>query len=164
MGELRAYVVPVAALRDLLTGGGQRDRVGEIVRRALPTGPAPAPLGPVFSRVPGARVVPHDAPTPADLDRLLTGGMVPADRLPATWRLVEAVAADLATASTRVASERPSGLRPLGLALPEPADAAAGTWSADQARVAPGLRDLLKGCAPDLVVFWSARAGQGPTA
>lgn len=164
MGELRAYVVPVATLRDLLTGGDQRARVEELVRRVLPPGPAPRPLGPVFSRVPGTRVVPRDEPTPADLHRLLGGAPVPAGRLPATWRLVEAVAAGLATASTRVRSGRPAGLGPLGLPLAVTDEVVAGTWATAWTSAVPGLASLAEQAGPDpLVVFWTAAEGRGPT-
>ena len=164
VGELRAYVVPVAALRDLLTGEDQQDRARELARRVLPSGPAPEPLGPVFSRVPGTRVVPHDAPTPADLDRLLGGGPVPAGRLPATWRLVEAVAAGLATASTRVPTVRPTGLGPLGLPLAVTDGVAAGTWGPARAAEVPGLAALAERAGPDgRLVFQPAEEGRGPT-
>ncbi|WP_157719705.1 hypothetical protein [Microlunatus sagamiharensis] len=164
MGELRAYVVPVATLRYLLTGTERRERVLGLVRRVLPPASAPAPLGPLFARVPGTRPVPHDEPTPADLDRLLGGEPVPAGRLPATWRLVEAVAAGLATAAARVPSARPTDLRPLGLPLPVTDAVTAGTWTSARTSDVPGLAAIAEQAVPDgLVVFWTADEGRGPT-
>lgn len=164
VGELRAYVVPVAALRDLLTGDDRRERVLGLVRGAVTPRPAPAPLGPLFARVPGTRPVPHDEPTPADLDRLLGGEPVPAGRLPATWRLVEAVAAGLATTSARVPSARPTDLRPLGLPLPVTDVVTAGTWTSARTSYVPGLASIAEQAGPDgLVVFWSAGESRGPT-
>ncbi len=167
MGELRAYLLPVRALRALLGAGpGRRGDVEGLVALGLASSPHPEPLGPIFSRVPGAPLVRDDDPTPDDLDRLLEHEVVAPGRARATWRLVEAVAAGTAAASTRATTGRPEGLAPLGLAVPEPDGLVAGSWTLAQASAQPPLSGWLAGAvtpgppdptAPEVVVFWDAR-------
>ena len=158
MGELRAYAVDLGRLRALLAGGpAERDRVAALVRPVLAPPPAPVPWGPLFRRVPGTPVLREDDPDAADLDRLLGGEPVPAGRVPAAWRLLEAVVAGLATSSTRTAAPRPDDLRPLGAGAPLPSSPGhvAGVWSRTPT---PGaLGDWAAGLSPDadVVVFWS---------
>ena len=125
----------------------------------------PDPLGPIFTRVPGAPLVRDDDPTPDDLDRLLGGAVVPRDRARATWRLVEAAASATATSTTRTRTGRPAGLAPLGLAVAAPDDLVAGSWTLAQAAALPALATWLDAAgaqvpagsdAPEVVVFWQA--------
>ena len=167
MGELRAYAVDLARLRVLLDGGpGARDEVVALVGPLLVSGPAPAPLGPIFTRVPGARVVRDDEPARADLDRLLGGEPAPADRVRATWRLVESLVAGLSVATASTPSARPPGLRPSPVALPALGDAVVGTWAPSRAQDVPALRPVAGAArstpALAVLVFWSARGGRGP--
>ena len=168
VGELRAYALDLAELRAVLDGGPeQRDRAAALVRPVLAPPAAPSPLGPIFTRVPGAPLVRDDDPGPADLDRLLGGEPAPADRVRATWRLAEALVAARSRGAASTPSERPAGLRPPPLTLPAVRDCAAGTWDVDQADARPALRAVADAVRPDpgvaLVVFWSAAAGRGPT-
>lgn len=97
MGELRLYAIGIDEVRDLFGAPGEAvERLREQVRTALaPQHPAErgggllSKLGPIFRRVPGAPVLDPDDPVPEDVDRLLTGGYVPADRNAATWRVLE---------------------------------------------------------------------------
>lgn len=166
MGELRACLLPVWALRALLGAGeANREYVSELVAHEVAPSPRPEPLGPIFTRVPGAPVVHDDEPTPDDLDRLLARDVVPSSRARATWRLVEAVASGMAASTTRTVTARPAGLAPLGLAVPEPDDLVVGFWTLAQASALPALSRWLEGAvaqvpagsdAPQVVVFWEA--------
>lgn len=170
MGELRACLLPAWALRALLGAGPvNREHVLELVARELAPSSRPEPLGPIFTRVPGAPLVRADDPTPDDLDRLLGPGAVPPGRTRATWRLVEAAAVGMAAATTRTTTDRPVGLVPLGLPLAEPDGLVAGSWTLAQAAAEPALARWLDSAvaqvpegsgAPDVVVFWT-RTGSG---
>lgn len=166
MGELRACLLPAWALRALLgAGAANRDHVLELAAREL-TPPRPQPLGPIYTRVPGAPLVREGDPAPDDVDRLLgQDAAVPLRRARATWRLVEAVAAGMASATLRTTAGRPTGLAPLGLAIPEPDDLVVGSWTLAQASGMPSLSTWLEDAvtqvpagssAPDVVVFWEA--------
>ncbi|MGI3786273.1 MAG: hypothetical protein ACRYG2_36475 [Janthinobacterium lividum] len=164
MGDLRACLLPVRVLRALLEAGqAGRERVVELVAQELAPSLRPEPFGPIFTRVPGAPLVHDDDPTPDDLDRLLGQDVVPPRRARATWRLVEAVATGMAASTTRAATDRPVGLAPLGLALPEPDGLVVGSWTLTQASSLPSLSGWLEGAvsrvpagssAPEVVVFW----------
>jgi hypothetical protein len=166
VGELRACLLPVRALRALLGAGpANRAHVRELAAHALTPARRPEPLGPIFTRVPGAPLVRDDEPTPGDLDRLLGGDVVPPDRTRATWRLVEAVASGMAASTTRTMTGRPVGLAPLGLALPQPDDLVVGSWTLTQAAALPSLSSWLDDAvaqvpagsdAPQVIVFWEA--------
>jgi hypothetical protein len=134
------------------------------VAHQLAPAPRPKPLGPIFTRVPGTPLVREDDPTPDDLDRLLGQGSVPPSRVRATWRLVEAVATGMALSVTRVTTDRPSGLAPLGLSVPEPDGLVVGSWTLTQASFGPSVSTWLDGAVADLpagssasevVVFWA---------
>jgi hypothetical protein len=163
---LRAYLLPARALRALLARPANRDLVVEMVTEQLPPTHPPAPLGPIFTRVPGAPLVRDDAPTRDDVDRLLAQQPVPPDRARATWRVVEAVAAGMAASRALTRDERPVGLAPLGLAVPVPEGLVVGSWTPAQAAALPSLSPWLEDAheqvpagsdAPDVVVFWWAR-------
>ena len=164
VGELRAFLLPVRALRVLLGAGpAQREQVLDLVRPVLAPRRRPQPLGPVFIRVPGTPVLRDDDPTPDDLDRLLLGGAVAPARVRATWHLVEAAAAGLAVSTTHVTGDRPVGLAPLGLAVPGPDELVVGSWTLTQAAAQPSLGSWLDGAVaqvppnsgkPEVVVFW----------
>jgi hypothetical protein len=166
VGELRACLLPVRALRALLAGGpANRARVLELVVQELPPPRRPAPLGPIYARVPGATPVPDDQPTPDDVDRLLGQDVVPPTRARATWRLVEAVAVATAAATLRTTTGRPVGLAPLGLAVPEPDDLVVGSWTLAQAAALPAVSAWSRAAVarlpggsspPEVVVFWTA--------
>jgi hypothetical protein len=136
------------------------------VARELAPPPRPEALGPIFTRVPGTPLVREDDPTPDDLDRLLGQGSVPPRRVRATWRLIEAVATGMAASVARAATDRPTGLAPLGLAVPEPDDLVVGSWTVAQASSVPSVSGWLHGAVadlppgsstPEVVVFWDAR-------
>jgi hypothetical protein len=166
VGELRACLLPVWALRALLGAGeANREHVLALVTQELAPPPRPESLGPIFTRVPGASLVRDDDPTPDDLDRLLGQDVVPPARVRATWRLVEAVATGMAASVARATTGRPAGLAPLGLAVPEPDDPVVGFWTLPQASSVPALSTWLAGAAaevpegssaPEVVVFWHA--------
>lgn len=167
-GVLRAYLLPARALRARLGRPDDRDRVLTMVAEQLaPTlPPRPQPLGPIFTRVPGAPVVRDDAPGRDDVDRLLARQPVPLDRARATWVVVEAVAAATAASRARTQDDRPVGLTPLGLAVPVPEGLVVGSWTPARAAALPSLAAWLEDAleqvpagsdAPDVVVFWSAR-------
>ena len=164
MGQLRAYLLPAWALRALLSRPANREHVLDLVRPVLTTPPPPAPLGPIFARVPGTPVIGEDDPTPADLDRLMDAGPVPTGRARATWLLVEAVASGIAASQARAMTDRPTGLAPLGVAVPDVADLVVGVWTLAQAESQPSTTSWLDAVAdrvpdgpstPDVVVFWS---------
>lgn len=99
MGELRLYAIAIDEVRDMF--GAPADlaaRLRDQGHAALqPVGAAPAPehhgllsrLGPIFRRVPGTPVLDPGDPTPDDLERILAGAYVPAERNVATWRVLE---------------------------------------------------------------------------
>lgn len=165
---LRAYLLPARALRTLLATPANRDLVLQLMSEApAPTRP-PRALGPIFTRVPGASSLRADTPTRDDVDRLLAQRPVPPDRARATWRVVEAVAAGTAAATTRTTSGRPAGLAPLGLAVPAPDDLVVGSWTVTEAAALPSLSDWLEPALgqvpagpeePDVIVFWEAGSG-----
>ena len=165
---LRAYLLPAWALRALLARPDNRDLVVEMVTEQLEPARPPQPLGPIFTRVPGAPLVRDDALTRDDVDRLLAQQPVPPDRAAATWTVVEAVAAAMAASRALTRDDRPVGLAPLGLAVPVPEGLVVGSWTLEQATAVPSLTAWLTDAhervpagseAPDVVVFWRA----GPT-
>ncbi len=98
MGELRLYAIGIDEVRDMFGAPDQAvGRLREQARAAFVpqqqpaghTGGLLAKLGPIFRRVPGAPVLDPEDPGPEDVDRLLAGGYVPADRNAATWRVLE---------------------------------------------------------------------------
>ncbi|WP_139210007.1 hypothetical protein [Microlunatus flavus] len=164
MGQLRAYLLPSWALSALLGRPDNRELVLEAVRPVLPAPRPPEPLGPIFTRVPGTPVLGEGDPTVADVDRLLAATPVPADRARATWLLVEAVASSMAASQARAMTDRPTGLAPLGMAVPDVADVVVGAWTLAQARSQPSTTYWLDAVidqvpegssTPDVVVFWS---------
>jgi hypothetical protein len=98
MGELRLYAIGIDEVRDMFGAPAETaERLREQARAALaPHHPAAerpggllSKLGPIFRRVPGAPVLDPDDPLPEDVDRLLAGAYVPADRNAASWRVLE---------------------------------------------------------------------------
>lgn len=96
MGELRLYAIGIDEVRQMF---GAPNGLAERLRQQAQIALAPPPesrqggllsrLGPIFRRVPGTPVLDPDDPQPADLDRILAGGYIPAERSVATWRLWE---------------------------------------------------------------------------
>lgn len=96
MGELRLYAIGIDEVRDMF---GAPAELAQRLRYQGHAALAPAQpadrqgllsrLGPIFRRVPGTPVLDPDDPTPEDLDRILAGAYVPADRNVATWRVLE---------------------------------------------------------------------------
>jgi hypothetical protein len=96
MGELRLYAIATA---DVTAMFGAPDDLAARLRNLATARLAPDPphqpsgllskLGPIFKRPPGTPVIDPQDPVPADLDRLLAGSYVPAERSVPTWRLVE---------------------------------------------------------------------------
>lgn len=155
--ELRAYALPVAELRRTRGAEGvARERLEGLVRAALePAVPSTRDrLGPIYTRVPGARVIGPDDPTPADLETFLDGRPVGRDRAAATWRLVEVLASGLARTSTGAKVDHaPDGLlAPLGLALPPVPGLVAGWCSADAAATLADLAAWCSALPPELDV------------
>lgn len=170
MPGTRAYALAVAEMRAL--PGANRayaERVRALVRQAF-GGPARVTprdaLGPIHRRVPGTPLVRDDEPTPADLERLLSGEPVPLTRAGATWRLVEAVVAGLAWSSTALPPAGAPPLDPVGLAVPAVAGLTVGWCTTAAASEVDGLDGWLAGAeawasaaaaagrpAPDVVVI-----------
>lgn len=145
---MRAYAVDAATVRGVAGATGtQEERLREVARRAF--GPRRLTVrdmvGPIHRRVPGTRVVRADEPTRADLDLLLAGGPVPRERAAATWRLVEALVAGLATTSTRLADVvvPPGLLAPTGLPVPPVDGLHVGWCTREDAAAVAGLRGWL---------------------
>lgn len=96
MGELRLYAIGVDEVSAMIgapedVAAQLRDRVTARLAGQQPPQPGGllSKLGPIFKRPPGEPVIDPDDPVPADLDRLLSGSYVPAERSVATWRLLE---------------------------------------------------------------------------
>lgn len=112
MGELRLYAIAIDEVRDMF--GAPADlaaRLRDQGHAALqPASAAHAPehqgllsrLGPIFRRVPGTPVLDPGDPTPDDLERVLAGGYVPAERNVATWRVLEALVKENSWGATGV--------------------------------------------------------------
>jgi hypothetical protein len=96
MGELRLYAIGIDEVRDMF---GAPAQLAERLRHQGHAALAPPPtaerqgllskLGPIFRRVPGTPVLDPDEPCPEDLDRILNGAFVPAERIVPTWRVLE---------------------------------------------------------------------------
>lgn len=150
MVELRAYALGVAELRGVVGATGARvERFRAVAQRVFaPPDRRPGvrdALGPLYRRVPGARVVRDDDPTPDDLTALLAGSSIPVDRTAASWRLLEALVADLAWSATVVAGDEvPGGLLvPVALPLPAPDGPGVGWCALEAAAAVPALRGWL---------------------
>ena len=96
MGELRLYAIGIDEVRSMF---GAPPELAERLRQQAVVALAPpqtaehtgllSKLGPIFRRPPGTPVLDPDDPVPADLDRILAGAFVPAERSVASWRLLE---------------------------------------------------------------------------
>lgn len=101
MGELRLYAIAIDEVRDMFGAPAERAvRLRDQGHAALQPAGQPHPpehqgllsrLGPIFRRAPGTPVLDPGDPTPDDLERILAGGYVPAERNIATWRVLEAL-------------------------------------------------------------------------
>ncbi|QDP98060.1 hypothetical protein FOE78_21075 [Microlunatus elymi] len=96
MGELRLYAIGIEEVRSMFGAPPQwaeRLRQQAVVALAPPHtadhGGLLSKLGPIFRRPPGTPVLDPDDPVPADLERILAGAFVPAERRAASWRLLE---------------------------------------------------------------------------
>jgi hypothetical protein len=135
MGELRLYAIGIEEVHDMF---GAPPELAERLRAQADAALAPPPatersgwlsrLGPIFRRVPGAPVLSPDDPRPADLERILTGDYVPADRILVTWQLLELLIKENSWGTTRLWLEREQ-LDTLDFALARGGvHAAAGLW------------------------------------
>lgn len=110
MGELRLYAISIEEVRGMFGASPEwAQQLREIATRAFTPAPSSPPpggligkLGPLFRRVPAAPVVSPTAPEPADVEVLLAGGYVPAERLGATWRVLETLVQGSAWGSTKM--------------------------------------------------------------
>ncbi|GAA2111992.1 hypothetical protein GCM10009841_35260 [Microlunatus panaciterrae] len=138
MGELRLYAIGIDEVRGIFGAPPQEaERLRGIATKVLAP-PAVAQktgligkLGPIFRRVPAAPVMSPTAPTPHDVDVLVSGAYIPPDRTAASWRALEVLVSGSAWGATRMALT-PQALDDLDFAL------ARGGVSA-----AVGLRHLL---------------------
>lgn len=96
MGELRLYAIGVDEVAAMFGAPDDlaaqlRDRVTKRLAGQQPQRPPGllSKLGPIFKRPPGEPAIDPDDPIPDDLDRLVSGSYVPAERSVATWRLLE---------------------------------------------------------------------------
>lgn len=110
MGVLRLYAIGIDEVRDMF---GAPPEVAERLRLQAQAALTPAKaeqqragllgkLGPIFKRVPGTPVLDPDEPSRHDVEVLIDGGYVPADRVPATWRAWETLVAENCWGSTRL--------------------------------------------------------------
>ncbi len=109
MGELRLYAIGIDEVRDMFGAApADTERLRAIAAEAF----APQPtqhksgligrLGPLFRRAPDAPVISATAPTPQDVNALLTGAYIPPDRVGAAWRIIEVWVQQTAWGSTRL--------------------------------------------------------------
>ena len=122
MGELRLYALGIEELRSIVGAGPLSDELREAARRAFAP-PAPpkstgllGKLGPLFRRPPDAPVVCATDPEPRDVDVLLAGAYIAPDRMGASWRVLEAMAAYRSWGATRLPLD-PQSLEDLDFAL-----------------------------------------------
>lgn len=113
MGELHLYAIGVDEVRDIVGAGPKlRENLLSIAQQAFapavsvsaasakPTGLL-GRLGPLFKRPAEAPVVTEQDPRPEDFDRMVSGQWIPPERLPASWRLFEALVAPRAWGTIR---------------------------------------------------------------
>lgn len=109
MGELRLYAVGIEEVRGI---PGAPDETAAHLREVATRAFAPAAeesrtgllskLGPIFRRPPSVQVLSPTQPEPRDIEVLLAGAYVAPERAGATWRVLEAIVADIAWGSTRL--------------------------------------------------------------
>lgn len=111
MGEVRLYAIGLAEVRAVVGAPAPlAEHLREVAQRAFsPVGQPDAArasllskLGPIFRRVPAARVVLATDPEPRDVEVLLAGAYVSPDRAGATWRVLETLVCEMAWGSTRM--------------------------------------------------------------
>ncbi len=109
MGELRLYAIAATDVTAMF--GAPEDLAAQLrdvaIAKLAPDAPQRArgllsKLGPIFKRPPGTPVIDPEDPLPADLDRLLAGTYVPAERSVPTWRLVELLIRETCWGHTRI--------------------------------------------------------------
>jgi hypothetical protein len=108
MGELRLYAIAIDEVRGMFGAPAEsaerlRSQAQAVLAPQQPTersGGLLAKLGPIFRRVPGTPLLDPDDPLPEDVDRLLTGGYVPAERNAASWRVLEVLIKENSWGST----------------------------------------------------------------
>lgn len=107
MGALRLYAIGVDEVATMFAAPDEAaEQLRDLVTAQLaPQSERPergllSKLGPIFKRPPDTPVIDPDDPLPADLDRLLSGTYVPAERSVATWRLLELLIKDTGWAET----------------------------------------------------------------
>ncbi|MFT4166776.1 MAG: hypothetical protein QM650_16185 [Microlunatus sp.] len=122
MGELRLYAIGIEELRGIIGAGPLTEELREAARRAFAPPIPPkstgllGKLGPLFRRPPDAPIVGATDPVPHDVDVLLAGAYIHPDRMGASWRVLEALAAYRAWGSTRLPLD-PQSLEDLDFAL-----------------------------------------------
>lgn len=110
MGELHLYAIGIDEVRDVVGAGPRlREKLWPLAQQAFASPASVSPestgllgkLGPLFRRPVGAAVIDERQPRPEDFERLLSGQWTLPDRLPATWRLFEALVAAQAWGTMR---------------------------------------------------------------
>jgi hypothetical protein len=135
MGELRLYAIGIDEVRDMFGASTEsaerlRSQADQAFARPQPTERTGllSKLGPIFRRVPGTPVLEPGDPLPEDLDRILSGAYVPAERALPTWRILEVLIKENSWGTTRLPLGR-SDLDSLDFALARGGvHAAAGLW------------------------------------
>ena len=112
MGELRLYAIGIDEVQAMFGASGElAERLRAQAHAALAPPEEVTPggwrskFGPIFRRVPGTPVIDPQAPRPEDLERILTGDYVPADRAVATWQVMEVLIKENSWGSTGLWSD-----------------------------------------------------------
>lgn len=111
MGELRLYAIGIEEMRGMFGAApDQAETLRQLAVRAFTPAQAESRdggligrLGPMFRRVPAARVISPTDPEPRDVEVLLAGAYVPHERTGATWRVLETLVQGTAWGSTKIA-------------------------------------------------------------
>ena len=109
MQELRLFAISIDAVRDIFgADAALAAHLRQVAARHFAPASRPRSLveriGPLFARQPSTQVDKRN-PTPADVDSLLAGGHVAADRLAPCWRLLLVWLEDLAPLNVTIRVE-----------------------------------------------------------
>lgn len=110
MGVLRLYAIGIDEVRGMFGASpedAERLRLQAQVALATPKieqhrNGLLSKLGPIFKKVPGTPVLDPDEPSVHDVEMLIAGAYVPAERVPATWRAWETLIRENCWGSTRL--------------------------------------------------------------
>ena len=109
MGVLRLYAIGIDEVRGMFGAPPEDAERLRLQAQAALTPPKTeqrvsllSKLGPIFKRVPGTPVLDPDEPSLHDVEVLISGGYVPAERVPATWRALETLVRENSWGSTRL--------------------------------------------------------------